>query len=690
MAKELLLEIGTEEIPADFFPKVLTDMDTLIRREFDANRIGYGEIVTYGTPRRLVLMVRNISEKQADQLIEKIGPAKRVSFDEDGKPTKAAIGFAKGQGIEISEIETVCTEKGEYICARKKVLGELTKEILPGILSRFILSLPFQKSMRWMDLNIRFARPIHWILAMYGGEALPFQLENIASGRKTRGHRFMSPGFFVVKDIDDYLSKLRENYVVVNQEDRRKIIIEEAEKAARTVSGRPLLIAELLEEVTYLVEYPTAVCGRFDQEYLKLPKEILITTMVEHQKYFPVADESGNLLPHFVTINNTLARNPEVVARGNEKVLRARLADARFFFQEDQKVSLDEHFKKLRKVTFHSLLGTSEDKVMRFRKLAAWIADRIRPDLKTDVDRAAFLAKADLETQMVYEFPSLQGIMGREYALIACEKPDVAKAIYEHYLPVAAGGTLPETDIGSIVSIADKTDTISGFFGINQQPTGTADPYALRRQALGIINIILDKHYDIFLPDLVRESLELLAEKLKRPAEEALVEILEFFRGRFENKLSSQGHPYDIVDAVLARGVSDFVVSVEKIEAMEDFRKHPDFEPLTIAFKRVCNIIKNFQGGSVDPAMFETDAESDLYEAFMEIRDKALDLMGNRDFKSCLTEIARLRGPVDRFFESVLVMAEDEKIRNNRLSLLSAISSLFYGIADFSKLVTEN
>ncbi len=249
---------------------------------------------------------------------------------------------------------------------------------------------------------------------------------------------------------------------------------------------------------------------------------------------------------------------------------------------------------------------------------------------------------------------------------------------------------MPETDIGSIVSIADKTDTISGFFGINQQPTGTADPYALRRQALGIINIILDKHYDIFLPDLVRESLELLAEKLKRPAEEALVEILEFFRGRFENKLSSQGHPYDIVDGVLARGVSDFVVSVEKIEAMEDFRKHPDFEPLTIAFKRVCNIIKNFQGGSVDPAMFETDAESDLYEAFMEIRDKALDLMGNRDFKSCLTEIARLRGPVDRFFESVLVMAEDEKIRNNRLSLLSAISSLFYGIADFSKLVTEN
>lgn len=689
MSKELLLEIGTEEIPADLIPKALTDMDALIRKELGAARIVHGEIKTMATPRRLVLIVKDVAEKQDDQIIEKLGPAKRVSFDEAGNPTKAALGFARGQGIDISEVETISTEKGDYICSRKKILGDETKRILPDILSGFILSIPFQKSMRWMDLSIRFARPIHWLLALFGGEIVPFQIENVTSGRKTCGHRFMSPGFFLVKDAHDYLNKMRENYVVVNQEDRKRIILEEAEKAARAVSGKPVVIDKLLEEVVYLVEYPSAVCGSFDRAYLKLPKDVLITTMVEHQKYFPVVDGKGNLLPNFVTINNTLARDPAVVARGNEKVIRARLADAEFFFQEDRKVPLDEHAKKLRKVVFHSKLGTSEDKVERFRKLAGWIAERIQPDVKADVDRAASLAKADLETQMVYEFPSLQGIMGREYALIAGEKPDVAKAIYEHYLPTAAGGNLPETAIGAIVSIADKTDTICGFFGVNQPPTGTADPYALRRQALGIINIILDRHYELRMPELIAESLGILADRLTVSREKALAEILEFFRARFDNMLTSQGHPYDVVDAVLARGISDFAVSLEKISAMEEFRKHPDFEPLTIAFKRVCNIIKNFKGGRVDPAVFETDAERELYEAFGGVSRKALELIGKCDFKGALGEVARLRGPVDNFFESVLVMAEDEKVRNNRLALLDEISRLFFEIADFSKLVTE-
>ena len=690
MAKELLLEIGTEEIPAEFLPKAQADMDAMIRKELAVNRIVHGDVKVMATPRRLVLIVSGVAEKQEDQLIEKIGPAKRVSFDDAGNPTKAALGFAKGQGVDFSEIEIIATDKGEYICARKTILGLETKIVLPDLLTRFILSIPFKKSMRWMDLTIRFARPIHWLLVLFGGEVVTFQLENILSDRKTCGHRFMSPGFFAVKDAHDYLAKLRENYVVVDPEDRKKIIIQEAEKAAQTVSGRPILSDELLEEVTYLVEYPTAVCGSFDREYLNLPKDVLITTMVEHQKYFPVADTDGNLLPYFVTINNTLAHNPSVVARGNEKVIRARLSDARFFFQEDQKVPLDEHLKKLKKVVFHSQLGTSEDKVARFRTLADWIADRVNPNLKADADRAAQLAKADLETQMVYEFPSLQGIMGREYALIAGEKPDVAKAIYEHYLPTSAGGALPETDIGAIVSIADKTDTIAGFFGINQPPTGTADPFALRRQALGIINILLEKKYPIALPDLVTESLKILNDKLKKSPEEALADILEFFKGRFENRLISQDHPYDVVDAVLARGISDVVTDLEKVEAMEEFRKHPDFEPLTIAFKRVCNIIKNFEGGAVSPAYFETDADKGLYEAYLGIRDKVLTLINKKDFRAALMEIARLRVPVDTFFESVLVMAEDEKVRYNRLSMLEAISKLFYGIADFSKLVTES
>jgi glycyl-tRNA synthetase beta chain len=689
MAKELLLEIGTEEIPAEFLPRALKDMEEIIRRDLEMNRIGFGRIRTMATPRRMALIVDDLEERQQDQVMEKIGPARRASFDAEGNPTKAAIGFAKGQGIDISALETVTTEKGEYICARKRIKGEPTAEVLSGLLSRYILSIPFQKSMRWKDLSIRFARPIHWILALYGGEIVPFKLENITSGRKTRGHRFMSPGVFLVNDVKDYLAGMKENYVIVSPGERRKMIMEEAARAAAEVGGKPLVIEDLLQEVVFLAEYPTAVVGSFDREYLKLPREVLITSMVEHQRYFPVTDDKGGLMPYFVTINNTLARDPSVVARGNEKVIRARLADARFFFEEDRKVPLDEHFKKLGKVVFHSLLGTSLDKVGRFQRLAAWIADRIDPSLRTDVERAAHLAKADLETQMVYEFPSLQGVMGREYALLAGEKKDVAEAVYEHYLPTSAGGELPRTDIGAIVSIADKTDTITGFFGVKQIPTGTADPYALRRQALGVINIIIDRDYKLPLDEIIDQSLAILREKLKRTPEETRADVLEFFRGRFENRLISQGYPYDVVDAVLARGLTDLTVALAKIEAMREFKVHPDFEPLAIAFKRVCNIIKNAGPGDVEPGLFENEAETDLYAEFRRIREKAGALIAKGDYGAALTEIAALRKPVDRFFESVLVMAEDERIRKNRLSLLREISELFFGIADFSRIVTE-
>ncbi len=689
MGKELLLEIGTEEIPADFLPKALKDMAELIGREFSQNRIQHGGVRTLATPRRLVLCAAGVAERQEDQVLEKLGPAKRVSFDEQGNPTKAALGFARGQGIDISQVETMVTDKGEYIVARKKIKGEETKALLPEILKKFILSIPFQKSMRWMNLEIRFARPIHWILAVYGGETIAFKLENITSGNRSRGHRFMSPGGFAVKDFADYLKKAREHFVLVDQEERKAMIVEETEKAARTVSGKVLRNDDLLEEVTFLVEYPSAVCGSFDREYLQLPKDVLTTTMVEHQKYFPVIDPDGNLLPHFITVNNTLARDPEVVTRGNEKVIRARLADARFFFREDQKVPLEKHFEKLTNVVFHSLLGTSYEKVMRFRQLAAYIAETVNPALKKNVDRAALLAKADLETQMVYEFPDLQGIMGREYAILAGENAAVAQAIYEHYLPKSAGGSLPETDEGAMVSIADKVDTICGFFGVNQMPTGTADPYALRRQAIGVISIILNKGYPLKLDDLVDKSLAILKDKLKRSPEETRRDVLEFFKGRFENQLITQGHPYDVVDSVLDVGIADVAVVLKKIEAMERLRSLPDFEPLAVAFKRVCNIIKNFSQGSVQPALFADEAERNLYQAYLEIRDKAEKYMDKGAYEEALLEMARLRKPVDDFFTAVLVMAEDEKVRFNRLSLLEAISKLFYRIADFSKIVTS-
>ncbi len=690
MGKELLLEIGTEEIPAAFLPRALGDMDRIIRDDLSGNRIRHGEIKTMATPRRLLLYVADVSEKQEDQVTEKLGPAKRVAFDENGNPTRAAIGFARGQGIEIAEIETVTTEKGKYICARKKTTGKETKIVLPGLLSRFITSIPFQKTMRWSNLDLRFARPIHWILAIYGGELVSFRIGNIESGNKTCGHRFMSPAFFEVKDIEEYMTKTKANFVIVDPEERKKITMEEIKKAAGTVSGKVLRNDELLETVTFLVEYPTAVCGSFDKEYLKLPREVLITSMMKHQKYFSVTDENGNLLPHFITINNTLARDPSVVAQGNERVLRARLADAKFFFVEDRKIPLDDRVEDLKDVVFHSLLGTSYEKVMRFRKLAAYVAEKINPMKKETVDRAAYLSKADLDTQMVGEFPNLQGIMGREYALMAGEDQVIAKAIYEHYLPTFAGGKLPETDEGAIVSIADKMDTIVGCFGVNLIPTGAADPYALRRQALGIINIILDKNYSLQLEGLIKQSISILDSKLKRAPEEIRVDVLEFFKGRFENQLISQGYPYDVVDSVLVMGASDLAVSLKKIKAMEEFKTHPDFEPLAIAFKRVVNIIKDFKNGSVDISLFDSDEEKTLYNAYLEIREKAGAHTGSDTYKEALIELARLRKPVDDFFEKILVMAEDEKIRFNRLSLLEVISKLFYKIADLSKIVTEH
>ncbi|MDP2840503.1 MAG: glycine--tRNA ligase subunit beta, partial [Syntrophales bacterium] len=618
-----------------------------------------------------------------------LGPAARVAFDEQGNPSRAAIGFARGQNLNIAELERVTTEKGEYLCARKKILGEATEGLLPAILTKVITGIPFRKSMRWSDQEFRFARPIHWILALFDGRIVPFRIANVESGNTSRGHRFMSPDSFPVGSREEYLTGTRNRFVIVDPAERKEIIREETRKAAAAVGGRVLPSEELLETVTFLTEYPTVVCGNFDLEYLKLPQEVLITTMISHQKYFPVVDDRGALLPHFITINNTLARDPAVVKRGNERVIRARLSDARFFFEADRKIPLDRRVSDLKNVVFHTLLGTSHEKVMRFRKLAAWIADRVDPTLAGRVDRAALLAKTDLDTQMVGEFAELQGIMGREYALLAGEDSVVAKAIYEHYLPTAAGGDLPETSEGAIVGIADKTDSICGFFGVALIPTGTADPYALRRQALGVINIILAKRYSFSLGSLIDESLAILGPRLKRPSDETKTAVLEFFKGRFENQLISQGHPYDVVDAILATGIDSLVAADDKIRVMADFKSHPDFQPLAIAFKRVVNIIRGFQNGAVDPALLSGPEEKNLHEAFLKIRETVLTHISGGDYSAVLFDLARLREPVDAFFEAVLVMAEDEKVRFNRLSLLEEISTLFHDVADFSRIVTE-
>jgi glycyl-tRNA synthetase beta chain len=688
MSNELLFEIGTEEIPAGFLSKAIVDMEKIISKTLTEKRIAFEGIRSLATPRRLVLYIADLAEKQKDQTIEKLGPAKKAAFDENGQPTKAAAGFARGQGLEVSQLETITTEKGEYLGARKTISGQPTKELLPDILKNFMLAIPFRKSMRWASYDLRFARPVHWILALYGGNVVPLKIEDIESGNASQGHRFMSPAPFAVTGFEDYMNKARENFVIADPAERKKLILEEAQKSADEVGGKLFYTDDLLETISFIVEYPVIVRGGFDEEYLKIPKEVLTTTMISHQKYFPVINNEGKLLPYFIAVSNTRPRDIAVVAKGNERVLRARLADASFFFEEDKKVPLEDRVESLKKVVFHTLLGTSHKKVLRFRKLAVKIASKVKPSVKKNVDRAALLAKADLESLMVGEFSELQGIMGREYALLSGEKPEIANAIYEHYLPIVAGGDLPQMDEGAIVGIADKMDTIAGFFGVGLPPTGTADPYALRRQALGIINIILFHRYSLSLNFLIDESLALLKDVLKKPADEVKKDILEFFRGRLQNQLITQGYAYDTVDAVLSADMDELVEVIEKIKALQEFRQNPDFEPISIAFKRVDNILKDFQNGQVDISLLAADAEINLFSSFDNIKTRVEKGIAEKDFSAALNKLAALRPPVDAFFDGVMVMDKDEKIRFNRLSLLAEISSLFHKIADFSKIVT--
>ncbi len=685
---ELLLEIGTEEIPSGFIPRALEEMKVFLEKEFQSHRIVYKEIKAMGTPRRLVVAAMGVAPAQEGRFTEILGPAKRIAFNEEGQPTKAALGFARSQGIGVAELQIVNTDKGEYVCVRKEEKGEKTIHLLPSILPRLISSISFPKSMRWMDLENTFARPIHWILCLFDGLVVPFQIGNVSSANLSRGHRFMAPGSFQVKDLSEYLRRLKNSFVIVNPEERKELILAELNKAASEVSGHILPDDGLLEIVTYLVEYPMAIRGSFSKEFLSLPREVLISAMREHQRYFSISDLPGSLMPFFVTISNTRPKDPDVVARGNERVLQARLSDAKFFFVEDRKVPLIERLQGLKKVVYHSKLGTSYEKVMRLSNLAEYLTERIDPSLREIVQRASLLCKADLITGMVGEFPTLQGVMGQVYARLSGEKEEVALAIYEHYLPTAAGGTLPSSHPGAVLSLADKLDTIVGCFGVGLIPTGTSDPYALRRQTLGVIHIILEKRYLLSLNDLLQRSLDLLSEKIERPPQEIKKDVLEFFKGRLQNLLNSKGFSPDAVEAAQAVGFDDIVDLQERAQALHGLRSEPDFASLAIAFRRVVNISKSHIPGKIDPKRFESEAEGKLFEAYQTVGKKALEKIAQKDYPLALKDLSKLRQPVDEFFNGVLVMAEDEKIRTNRLSLLSDISQLFFKIGDFSKITT--
>jgi glycyl-tRNA synthetase beta chain len=685
--KELLLEIGTEEIPAGFVPQALIDFESLVKKELETNRIEFNGVKTFGTPRRLVLLIESISERQKDIEVTKVGPSKQAAFDSKGNPTKAAVGFAKSQSVSVESLKVIQTEKGEYVCALRKEAGRPTLELLSFMLPKLILAIPFQKSMRWADVSIRFARPIHWILALLGGEVIPFEVGNVRSGDVTYGHRFMHPDPIQVKDFHSYLQKTREAFVIVDPAEREKKIEEGMVREGAKVSGRVLRDEELFNEVNFLVEYPVALGGNFDRESLSLPREVVIHSMKEHQRYFPVEDEHGILLPHFVCISNTNPKDQKVVVKGNERVLKARLSDAAFFFQDDLKIPFGNRLDQLKKVVFQAKLGTSYEKVMRFKELALFLGERVDSKLRETIERTSLLCKADLVTGMVGEFPKLQGIVGREYARLAGEKPEVYEAIYEHYLPTFAGDRLPSHSVGDIVSIADKMDTIVGCFGVGLIPTGTADPFGLRRQALGIIRIILEKEYPLSLSELIEESGRLLKEKMERPISEVKNEVLDFFRVRYQNFLLDKEYPFDVIEAVVSTSFDELLDVQHRIDALKAARGWEDFESIVIGFRRAMNILKGSTSKKeINPSFFSEPAEKNLHQAFIDTKEKVNRHLDKRDYQSILLEMTRMKGPIDAFFDQVMVMVEDETIRNNRLALLDGIGKLFLRIADFSKL----
>ena len=686
MRQDFLLEIGTEEIPAGFLKRIFQTFPHQVAELLSYHRLPYEDIKVMGTPRRLAMYVTNLIDKQEDRVIEKLGPSKQVAYDAKGNPTKAAIGFARGQKTALDELEIIATEKGEYLGVRKKEVGQESIDILATALPTFIQNIPFQKSMRWQNFDLRFARPIHWLLALFGKTVIPFSLEGLSSGNYSYGHRFMAPTAFTIENPDQYLDLCRKAKVIVDQDERRSMIQEQLRAIEKEIGGTIIEDEALLQTVTNLVEFPSAACGSFETQFLELPEEVLITVMRHHQKYFSLRDPGGTLMPNFITINNTLAHDPRLVIAGNERVLRARLNDARFFYQEDLKIPLETFVERLKNVVFQTKLGTSYEKMTRFKTLATRLADKLCPAKKDKVSRTALLCKADLESNMVGEFSDLQGIMGREYAKVAGEDPDVSRGIYEHYLPTAAGGSLPTDDCGALVSIADKIDTIVGCFGIGLIPTGGADPYALRRQALGIIHIILDRCYPINLAELVEDSLELLAAKIDRQPQEVAGEVLEFIKGRFSNNLTAKGIPAGVVDGVLATGFHELLEAKRKIEALDTFRHRDDFELLLVAFKRVMNIIKGAEEQEIAPDLLEDEAEKVLFGKYNQLADSCRKLIAKQNYPQALETMAELKPEVDTFFDNVMVMVDDREIKNNRIGLLQAIASLFKQVADFARL----
>ena len=713
--EKLLFEIGTEEIPAKFMPGILKQLKELAAAKMQELRIPFEDITVYGTPRRMAFIADGVAETQADVVVEAKGPSVKIAYV-SGAPSKAAQGFARGQGVDVKDLVV----RDNYVYAVKHLAGQPVVELLPGLLMDILTSLSFPKTMRWADYEFRFVRPIRWMVALFGDQIIPVEICGVKSGKFSMGHRFMQQslkaaaesqgllsaalskvgnkvysalagvkGAVEIPSAGDYKKVMYDNFVMVDQDERRALILQQIKDLAAQNGGEAEINEDLLEEVNYLVEWPTALCGKFEEKFLSLPKECIITPMREHQRYFPVLDEDGNLLNKFITVRNGGSEHLDIVTHGNERVLRARLSDAEFFFNEDRATKLEDRLEKLKTVSFQEGLGNMYDKSERLVKMAEMLRFAINtPVDEEELRRCALLCKTDLVTGMVIEFTELQGVMGREYALLDGEKPEVATGIFEHYLPRFAGDALPATTIGRIVGIGDKLDNICATFSRGLAPTGSQDPYALRRQALGVINILIDANYHISLAKIIAGTLYLLDIKPEETGK-LVPQITEFFKQRLRNLLMDQGIRYDVIDAVFADKRNDDMVDLAvRCKALAAYVEAGNAEPLVQISVRVSNLCKKIEKEvAISGALFKDESENKLHEVVAAVSKEIIPEIVLYDYAAVLKAGEKVIEPVNTFFDNVMVMDEDENVKNNRLAMLEEVRGIVNAVGDLSLLV---
>lgn len=684
---DLLIEIGTEELPPKALLKLSTSFSRAMEGGLNEAELGHGAVTAYATPRRLAVWIQEVATQQPDKINMRRGPALTAAFDENGNPTRAAEGFARSCGVTVDALERLENDKGSWLNFQSEQKGQPAGALLPDIITKALARLPIPKRMRWGDSEHEFVRPIHWIVLLHGNEVVPAEILGVATGNSTHGHRFHHPGTLTVYEPSSYAGLLEERaHVIADFSRRREMIMTQVNRQAASLNGKAIIDVDLLDEVTALVEWPVALAGHFEEAFLKVPHEALITTMENHQKYFAVVNEEGALLPHFITVANIDSRDPGKVIEGNERVIRPRFADAAFFWEQDCKQTLESRVESLKSIVFQNRLGTLYDKTLRVQRLAGEIAAGIGADVG-QTERAALLSKCDLMTDMVCEFTSLQGIAGRYYANNDGEPHAVANALDEQYLPRQGGDNLPAEGVGQALALADKIDTLTGIFGIGQRPTGAKDPFGLRRASLGVLRIIIERELNLDLKALLESAARGLGDKLE--AGDAIKVCLDYILERLKSYYLDRGIPPDVIDAVLAQRPSRPLDFDRRIQAVNAFRKLDAAESLAAANKRIRNILRKVEGKipyMVDTTLLNEPAEKSLQNQLHALQADVSVLFDEGEYEQALTQLASLREPVDKFFDDVLVMTEDASLRNNRLALLNTLGSLFLRAADLSRL----